>query len=214
MLINTKLTRFFVLTSFILSFLLTGPKLWAQDEKVLKNPELIERYHPTNKHDFETGEHAFINMFVGAFTGGVFGGAAGLSMYKEDDNTNNENNLIKFAAIGGAAGLIGGGIITFFEFRKNLQFTMGKDVLDHTWYGGLGGAMLGALIGLIPYSSSKKTEDILTFTGYGSAAGVAIGLGIYAFYSLPRANYTAEMKFNTWFDPQVGSVNFSLQRRF
>ncbi len=180
-------------------------------KNITKTKELTEKFIPPGSHDFDVGEHLMINMLIGAFSGGAFGVGSGLAVYEENNSTENEKNLILYGGIGAGAGAIAGGLVTFFEYRKNLQFDMGTDLMNHGWYGALGGAMVGSLAGLIPYSSSKKTQDVLNYTGYGTMAGLAIGLGIYFGYSLPRAEY---MKLDLVFNPRFSSYDIIAVRRF
>ena len=146
----------------------------------LANPSLIKKFSVSNSEKMTIAEHSSINMFTGTFSGAVFGSLSGLSLY-DSSKYKPEASIYLFGGIFGAVGLLTGLLTTYLEYRKGIQFDIGKPILNYTWLGTIGGALLGALVGLIPYSSSNKTDDILRFSGYGSMFGLLTGTILYFF---------------------------------
>ena len=81
-------------------------------------------------------------------------------------------------------GVFAGITLTFFERGKIEQFALGKFLLKYSWYGAIGGGILGAGVGLIPYSSSNDYGDIVRYGGYGAGAGLVASLVLF-FIDLP-----------------------------
>ncbi|RME88372.1 MAG: hypothetical protein D6767_10310 [Candidatus Hydrogenedentota bacterium] len=166
-----KIATAYKVVVFLLGFVLLYSPIYAASS--LAYPKLSKELSG-NKLQYETGEHWMVNLLVGAFSGAALGTLTGLSMYNSSDMTATNQNLVIFAGGGGLAGGILGGVFTWIEIGRGEQFTIGKEFMDYSWYGGIGGGVLGAMAGLIPYASSKNTDDILKFTGYGAGIGIAI----------------------------------------
>lgn len=150
----------------------------------LANKRLIEDYTKKDLTPFDRGEHILISAFMGGIGGGVVGGLIGLNGYDKDNNTTSLNSLYKFGGIGAGVGVVTGITLTFFERGKIEQFALGKFLLKYSWYGAIGGALLGAGVGLIPYSSSNDYGDIVRYAGYGAGVGLAASLVLF-FIDLP-----------------------------
>lgn len=165
----------------------TTPTIDDQDIEnySLKNPELIDRYLSNRNRSYTAGEHLFANIFMGAFSGASFGALGSLVMYTSGDQAASEDNLIKFSGGGALAGVFAGALVTWFEYRHDEQFTIGPVLMNYTWYGAIGGSLAGMVAGLIPFSSSNDTADILNYTGYGALTGVGLGLVLF-FVQLPE----------------------------
>jgi len=151
----------------------------------LSNKRLMDDYTDRDLRPFDRGEHILISAFMGGIGGGVVGGMVGLYGYDKNNETNSLNTVYTFAGIGAGAGAAAGILTTFFERGKVEQFAIGKFLLKYSWYGAIGGGLLGGGIGLIPYSSSKDYSDILRYAGYGSGIGLAAGLTLF-FIDLPE----------------------------
>lgn len=150
----------------------------------LANKRLIEDYTAKDLRPFDRGEHILISAFMGGIGGGVVGGLIGLNGYDKDDKTTSLNSLYKFGGIGAGVGVFAGITLTFFERGKIEQFALGKFLLKYSWYGAIGGALLGGGVGLIPYSSSNDYGDIVRYAGYGAGVGLAASLVLF-FIDLP-----------------------------
>lgn len=150
----------------------------------LSNKKLIEDYTAKDLRPFDRGEHILISAFMGGIGGGVVGGLIGLNGYDKDNNTTSLNSLYKFGGIGAGVGVFAGITLTFFERGKIEQFALGKFLLKYSWYGAIGGALLGGGVGLIPYSSSNDYGDIVRYAGYGAGVGLAASLVLF-FIDLP-----------------------------
>lgn len=150
----------------------------------LSNRKLVEEYTTLDRQPYDRGEHIFISAFFGALGGAVVGGLVGFSQYNKDNETASTNALYAFGGGGAAAGAVSGIFLTFFEQGKIEQFGLGKFLLKYSWYGAVGGAVLGAGVGLIPYSSSQDYGDIFRYGGYGAGIGFAAGLALF-FIDLP-----------------------------
>ncbi|MBS0619424.1 MAG: hypothetical protein JSR44_14650 [Spirochaetes bacterium] len=151
----------------------------------LSNRRLIEDYIVQDTHPYDRGEHMLISAFMGAIGGSVVGGLVGFSQYNSNNSTQSQNMLITYAGIGAGVGAFAGIFTTFFEQGKIYQFAIGKFLLKYSWYGALGGAVIGAGIGFIPYSSSGDTGDIFRYMGYGAGVGLLAGLTFF-FIDLPE----------------------------
>ena len=150
----------------------------------LSNRRLIEDYTAKDLRPFDRGEHILISAFMGGLGGGVVGGLIGLNGYDKNSDTNTLNALYKFGGIGAGVGVVTGITLTFFERGKIEQFALGKFLLKYSWYGAIGGAILGGGVGLIPYSSSSDTGDIIRYAGYGAGVGLVASLVLF-FIDLP-----------------------------
>lgn len=139
----------------------------------LKNEAIIEEFFSSKYNNYDTGEHLMINLIMGSLTGAVAGTAIGFSVYNSDTWESSRNNLYLFGGAGAITGVLSAGVVTWFEARRKEQFTIGRFLMKYTWYGVFGGGMIGAAIGLIPYSSSENGDDIIRFAGYGAGAGFA-----------------------------------------
>jgi|GEM_PF-3707588 len=150
----------------------------------LSNKKLIEDYTAKDLRPFDRGEHILISAFMGGLGGGVVGGLIGLNGYDKDDKTASLNSLYQYGGIGAGVGVFAGITLTFFERGKIEQFALGKFLLKYSWYGAIGGGILGAGVGLIPYSSSNDYGDIVRYGGYGAGAGLVASLVLF-FIDLP-----------------------------
>ncbi len=148
----------------------------------LANPGLMEKYLSNRERSYATGEHLFANLFVGAFSGASFGALGSLAVYDSKDTAASREKLIAFSGGGAIAGVLSGALVTWFEYRRDEQFTIGPVLMSYTWYGAIGGALAGMAVGLIPYGSSRNTDDILHYTGYGALAGVGLGTILFLFH--------------------------------
>lgn len=150
----------------------------------LKNKVLIEDYTSKDLRPFDRGEHILISALMGGIGGGFVGGLIGLKGYNKDDDTKTLNSLYVFGGVGAGVGVFTGITLTFFERGKIEQFALGKFLLKYSWYGAIGGAILGGGVGLIPYSSSSDYGDIIRYAGYGAGIGLAASLVLF-FVDLP-----------------------------
>jgi len=150
----------------------------------LSNRKMIEDYTEIERRPYDRGEHILISGLFGAFGGGVIGGLVGLTQYDKDNTTTTQNGLYAFGGAGAGVGLVAGITVTFFERGKIEQFAIGKFLMKYSWYGAFGGALIGAGIGFLPYSSSNNESDIFRYAGYGAGAGFAASLVLF-FIDLP-----------------------------
>ena len=200
-------------TIFIILFAsISYHSLFAQNTKrdsELANPRLASKFDPF-KHRVSASEHAFANIFMGTLTGAVFGAGTGLAFYNTNDKTASQDKLALFS--GGLAlfGAVTGSILTIFEMRRSQQFTLGKPLNDKTWYGGVLGAVIGGLAGLIPYSSSGNKDDILNFVGYGTAIGLMFAWVWQGFDYFGHST----IDLNAGYSPRFNSFNLSLDQKF
>jgi len=151
------------------------------DGDILKNQALIDEFKESYFDNTPT-DRLVTNMFYGFITGGLMGFAGGLSFYTT------ATNLTPFYISAGAVGLTGavaGAIIALVE-NSTRNPLLGNDLLKFTWYGVIGGAMIGAVSGLLPYSSTGNMTTLLNWTGYGVYAG--IGVGVALFLILPKSS--------------------------
>lgn len=150
----------------------------------LSNKRIIEDYTAQDLRPYDRGEHILISAFMGGIGGGVVGGLIGLNGYDKDNDTTTLNSLYKFGGVGAGVGVVTGITLTFFERGKIEQFALGKFLLKYSWYGAIGGGILGAGVGLIPYSSSNDYGDIVRYAGYGAGVGLVASLVLF-FIDLP-----------------------------
>ena len=196
----------------ILSASISYHSLFAQNTKrdsELANPRLTSKFDPF-KNRVNTSEHAFVNIFMGTLTGAVFGASTGLAFYNTNDKAASQDQLALFSGGLALLGAVTGGILTIFEARQSQQFTLGKPLNNKTWYGGVLGALVGGLAGLIPYSSSGNTDDIVNFVGYGTAIGLMIAWVWQGFDYFGHST----IDLNTGYSPRFNSFNLSLDQRF
>lgn len=146
----------------------------------LSNRKLLEDYTTFDTAPYDRGEHIFISALFGGLGGALVGGLVGFSRYDKDDSTASMNALYRFAGIGAGVGAVAGIATTFFERGRIEQFAIGKFLLKYSWYGAVGGGLLGAGVGFIPYSSSKDSGDIIRYAGYGAGIGFVAGLVLFA----------------------------------
>lgn len=151
----------------------------------LSNKRMLDDYLGQDLRPFDRGEHMLISALVGGIAGSVVGGLVGFSMFDKNDETQSKNYLYSFGGAGAGAGAIIGIAVTFFETGKIAQFAIGKFLMKYSWYGAIGGGLLGAGIGFIPYSSSNDYGDILRYGGYGAGIGLVAGLTLF-FFDLPE----------------------------
>lgn len=151
----------------------------------LSNKRMLDDYLGQDLRPFDRGEHMLISAFVGGIGGSVVGGLIGFSMFDKNDETQSKNYLYSFGGAGAGAGAIVGIAVTFFETGKIAQFAIGKFLMKYSWYGAIGGGLLGAGVGFIPYSSSNDYSDILRYGGYGAGIGLVAGLTLF-FFDLPE----------------------------
>lgn len=150
----------------------------------LSNKRIIEDYTAQDLRPYDRGEHILISAFMGGIGGGVVGGLIGLNGYDKNNDTTTLNALYKFGGIGAGVGVFTGITLTFFERGKIEQFALGKFLLKYSWYGAIGGGLIGAGVGLIPYSSSSDHGDIIRYAGYGAGVGLVASLVLF-FIDLP-----------------------------
>lgn len=150
----------------------------------LSNKKYIDEYTELDRRPWDRGEHVLISALMGAIGGGVVGGLIGFSGFNKDDETKTLNSFYAFGGAGAGVGVVAGITVTFFERKKVEQFAIGKFLLKYSWYGAVGGALIGAGIGLIPYASSGDYSDIAKYGGYGAGVGLAAGLALF-FIDLP-----------------------------
>lgn len=150
----------------------------------LSNKKYIDEYTELDRRPWDRGEHLLISALMGAIGGGVVGGLVGFSGFNKDDETKTLNSFYSFGGAGAGVGVLAGITVTFFERKKVEQFAIGKFLLKYSWYGAVGGALIGAGIGLIPYASSGDYSDIAKYGGYGAGVGLAAGLALF-FIDLP-----------------------------
>lgn len=151
----------------------------------LSNKRMLDEYTTQDLRPFDRGEHMLISAFVGGIAGSVVGGLVGFSMYDKNNETQSKNYLYAFGGGGAGAGAVAGIIVTFFETNKIAQFAIGKFLMKYSWYGAIGGGLLGAGVGMIPYASSNDYSDILRYGGYGAGVGLVAGLTLF-FFDLPE----------------------------
>ncbi|MDH4262607.1 MAG: hypothetical protein OEV78_06145 [Spirochaetia bacterium] len=147
---------------------------------ILKNPGLMQEFKDVNYDDSPTDRVADY-LFYGLLTGGIMGMGGGLAFYT---TSNNLTPLYISAGGVGAAGAVTGVIVALIENSVHNPL-IGSDLLKYTWYGVVGGAMIGGLAGLIPYSTTKNINSILNGIGYGSYAGIGVGMAL--FFVLPKS---------------------------
>ncbi len=150
----------------------------------LSNKKFLEGYTVLDRQPWDRGEHILISALMGAIGGGIVGGMVGFSGYDKNDDTKTLNSLYAFAGAGAGLGVVGGLTTTFFERGRVEQFAIGKFLLKYSWYGAIGGALIGGGIGMIPYASSGDYGDIVRYAGYGAGVGLAAGLALF-FIDLP-----------------------------
>jgi len=146
----------------------------------LSTKRLTAELSEQDTHPYDRGEHYMISALFGAIGGGVVGGWIGLSQYSTANETTSKETLYTFAGVGAGVGVLAGITTAIFETGKIEQFAIGKFLLKYSWYGAAGGGLLGAGIGIIPYSKSGDTSDLLNYSGYGAAIGLVAGLTFFA----------------------------------
>lgn len=161
------------------------PKEKDAETYQLSNKRMLDDYLGQDLRPFDRGEHMLISALVGGIAGSVVGGLVGFSMFDKNDETQSKNYLYSFGGAGAGAGAVIGLAVTFFETGKIAQFAIGKFLMKYSWYGAIGGGLLGAGIGFIPYSSSNDYSDILRYGGYGAGIGLVAGLTLF-FFDLPE----------------------------
>lgn len=171
----------------------------------LSNRRLVEDYTTLDKAPYDRGEHIFISALFGGIGGAVVGGLVGFSQYDKNDTTASQNALYLYGGAGAGAGAIIGIATTFFERGRIEQFAIGKFLMKYSWYGAVGGGLLGAGVGLIPYSSSNDYSDIFRYGGYGAGVGFLAGLVMFAF-DLPE-----HLKLYTWRREDQNVIAMSLR---
>lgn len=171
----------------------------------LSNRRLVEDYTTLDKAPYDRGEHMFVSALFGGIGGAVVGGLVGFSQYDKNDTTASQNALYLYGGAGAGAGAIIGIATTFFERGKIEQFAIGKFLMKYSWYGAVGGGLLGAGVGLIPYSSSNDYSDIFRYGGYGAGVGFVAGLVMCAF-DLPE-----HLKLYTWRREDQNVIAMSLR---
>jgi hypothetical protein len=151
----------------------------------LSNKRMLDDYLGQDLRPFDRGEHMLISALVGGIGGSVVGGLVGFSMFDKNNETQSLNYLYTFGGAGAGAGAVVGIAVTFFETGKIAQFAIGKFLMRYSWYGAIGGGLLGAGVGFIPYSSSNDYSDIFRYGGYGAGIGLVAGLTLF-FFDLPE----------------------------
>ncbi len=182
------------------------------EEPMLKNSELIDSYIYTSKFRYSHGEHLLINMFSGAISGAIYGALIGFSDFDVDAEKDQYDNVLLFTGIIGGAGLLSGVAIFFIEYFQEEQFNIGKSIWAYSTYGTITGGILGGLFGFIPFASSNDYSDVVNYIGYGSAAGLGVGIILYFFLELWVKD--DQFKLDVGFDPSVNNWQVKTQYLF
>jgi len=222
-----RILTFIILVSTLSTSVFAKDNNREDSETILTTPNSLSDYSYIDSK-VTTGEHFMINTLIGAFSGAIFAtmgsfsnfiqhnyAAAGIdpssASAKSQRGELNKSNLLLFVGIGGLSGGVSGLLLTLFE--KDTPFSIARPLLDYAWYGAIAGSFLGAMAGLIPFSSSKYTDDIWHFTGYGSIAGLAIGIFSYYFLDKEKPSFVST-KINYNFDPLTGSNRIIVSYRY
>lgn len=170
---TVRLTALFLLVVFLLPSVIT-----AQDE-------LEEEYLGSRLSVFHPMEHGLINFSVGLVSGVAWGYAAGLSNWNSNNDTDFENRAGIWAGVYGLAGGVGGLVVTFVEYNKKEQFTIGKRLWEYGWYGMIAGGLLGGTVGLVPYgiNGDDNLDTVYHYAGWGIIIGVPLSIGMSYFIS-------------------------------
>ena len=183
-------------------------------ETGLKNPQMLKDYLEDTGVYYSLGEHILLSMFMGGLTGGIMGGMIGFYGYESDTQPTSARfmNVYLLTGIIAGSGLLIGGVVAIVEHFNGIpQFEVGKDLMKYTIYSTLLGAVVGSLAGLIPYSSNGGDIDsILNYTGYGSAAGLGLGLIFYLLFEVFLV--TDQSEFNLYYDPLGSKFNIAFSR--
>jgi len=145
------------------------------DGPVLQNPVLTQEF----RDSFESSgiENGILYFFYGAVSGGLMGLGGGLSFYKTSGDF---SPLFIPAGIMAATGGVSGVLISILE-RSTRNPTIGAQLFEYSWYGLMGGALIGGLAGIIPYTANKDIVSLLNWVGYGAFGGLAGGVVLYFF---------------------------------
>ena len=178
----------------------------------LKNPEMMEEYLEDVGVYYSTGEHILLSMLMGGVTGSIMGSMIGFYDYESDKQPANERyrSVLLMTGIIGGIGFLTGGLVAVIEYFQYTQFEIGKPILKYTVYTTLIGALLGTLVGLIPYGSNNNIDSILNYMAYGSAAGLASGIILYVLFE--RFSLKDRFKFNLWYEPFDNKYNVSFSK--
>jgi len=201
-----------ILIMSLVMFLFSNSNVFSQkkntskekkDEKILVYPDLYKNYIKSQTN-LDKGEHFTLNLVVGVFTGGLFGYAGSYSLYHEPetdlDKEENENNQLLFASIFGIVGGVTGALLTWIEISNNIQFKYGKSLLNYTWYGTLGGGIIGALAGMIPYSQDANKDHIYNYMGYGAMGGMLAGALLYVWDTFITESENTTVSIDSYFE--------------
>ena len=172
-------------------------------EPMLRNSELIDSYVYKSKFRYSHGEHLLINMLSGAISGAIYGALIGFSDFDVDAEKDQYDNVLLFTGIIGGVGLLSGVAIFFVEYFQEKQFNIGKSIWSYSTYGTIIGGILGGLFGFIPFVSSDDYSDVVNFIGYGSAAGLGVGMVLY--FVLELWIKDDQFKLDVGFDPSSDS---------
>jgi hypothetical protein len=127
------------------------------------------------------------NIFSGALTGALIGGAAAAIPYAESRHNQDPKPVAFGAAIGGVAVALGLGVpISAYE-TGHPRLRAGNTLMTDIFSFGVMGGAAGAALGTVSYrnkvgtAQSDQAEDFLAAGGAGVCAGALLGLalGIY-----------------------------------
>ncbi len=177
----------------------------AEDDASLKNPELIQKFLPSEKED--PGEYFTINLLVAGISGAAFGYVSSYSMITNADYKKYQGLYTGGFALG-AMGV--SAIFSGIEIYSDRYYFYSKPLFRHSWLGFIIGSLVGTSYSVIPYSESKNTDDVLQYLGYGAMAGTGLGLLSGMVYPV----FFQDMKFNAYYDPTMNRGVFSFTRQF
>lgn len=166
---------------------------------ILRNPVLMDEFKQSY-FDSSPTDHVVTTLFYGLLTGGIMGMAGGLSFYTTTTATDLTPLYIS-AGVVGITGALAGAIVAMVENSTHNPL-LGSDLLKLTWYGVIGGAMIGSVAGLFPYSTTGDSVTLLNWIGYGSYAG--IGVGVALFLILPKSTLTGLVINTTPAETKIG----------
>lgn len=217
----------FVFTSLFLMLvmLVLSSGVFAQEQNnsdytnnSLKSFELMDKFSQDSNLP-PSGEHYAASIFGGLLTGGTLGAAGGLIGYSSQTKEKSLNIIYITAGSIGLLGGITGAAIAAIERKRLNPYAIGKPLFIASWGGMLGGAALGAIFSLIPYSKNQNTDVILKGTGIGAVTGFGIGLVSYLIAPVIQKKIMSKRKkvsvaFFSGFTKKEGYYRLSISRNF